>query len=127
MEAEGDQITERADVPFVPLRPDHERGVLDYTKLMSLRQREQCVHVDQRAWIMRRNDRAGGRRDGGFYPREIDIAGDEIAIHENRSGAGPNDHVENGEEALRPRNHLVTWSDVAKLQRDFDRRGRRSQ
>src|ERR1700737_1768132 len=94
---------------------------------MSPRQREQFVHVDQRARIMRGNDRTCGGCDRGFDLREVDIAGDEIAIHEHRPGTHLDDHVEDGEKALGAGNHLVARPDVAELQRDFDRCGCRGQ
>ena len=62
-------------------------------------------------------------RDRRLDRREVDVAGDEIAIDEHGLGADLDDHVEDGEKALRRRDHLVARTDAAKLQRDLDRGG----
>ena len=123
MEAERDEVADRADVASLPLRPLHERGVLDHAQPVPPRERVQGIHVDQRAGPVRRDDRARARADRRLDRGEVDIAGDEIAIDEHGLGADLDDHVEDGEKALRRRDHLVAGTDAAKLQRDLDRGG----
>ncbi len=76
---------------------------------------------------MRWDDRAGTRADTRFHLREIDVARDKIAIDEDRGCADLDDHVEDGEKALRARDHFIAGPDLGELQRDLDRGRRRIQ
>ena len=117
----------RADVATPPLRAQHERRILDHAQAAAPRERVQRVHVDERAGPVRRHDRFRARRDRRFDLGEVDVARDEVAVDEHRRRADLDDHVEDGEEALRRGDHLVAGTDAGELQRDFDGGGRRGQ
>ncbi len=62
-----------------------------------------------------------------FYLGKINVAADEIAVHENRRCADFHDHVEYGEKALRGGDHFVARTDAGKLECHLDRGGRGGQ
>ncbi|MBI1990295.1 MAG: hypothetical protein HYS65_11315, partial [Betaproteobacteria bacterium] len=120
VEAECHQVAKGADSAAAPARADRERGILDDPQTVFAREAVQAIHVDRQAGEMRRQYRAGGRRDRGRGLRQIDVARREVAIDEHRFRADFDDHVGRGEEALRGGNHFVAGADAANLQRDFD-------
>jgi hypothetical protein len=47
MEAERDEVADRADVPPLPLRSQDERCVLDHAEPARLRERVEAIEVDE--------------------------------------------------------------------------------
>ena len=127
VEAERHQIAEGSDRLALPARTEHQRRILDHAQAVPAGERVQRVHVDQRAGVMRRNDRSRRGSDGRLDLHEVDVARHEIAVDEYGSGANLGDHVEHGKKTLRGRDHFGAGADACELQCDLDRRRRRRQ
>ncbi len=119
VEAEADEVADRADRPAVEGRSHDERCVFDDAQLAVSGKRIERIEGDERARPVRRHDRARARADARRDGGEVDVARDWIAIDEHRRGALLDDHVRHGEEALRAGDHLVAAADTAELQRNF--------
>ncbi len=115
--------------PKAPIRrsppgaADGVGGVFDDPQTAALGQSVERVHVDRQAREMHRHDRPGARGEGRFDLLQVEVAGGELDIDEDRPGAGAHDHVGGGGEGHRRHDHLVPGPDVAQGQGHFQRRG----
>src|SRR6266852_3712861 len=121
--AEAGEVAEAADGPAIVLRAVCLSGVLNDEQFVSLRHREQRVHVGRLAVEVDRKDRFGARGDRRLDPRRVYGEGGWINVDEDGSGTRVPDRGDGGHEGVRDGDDFVARSDAGCQHRKMQRAG----
>ena len=126
METKHHQVAEAADGFVRIARADGMRGIFHDPQSMLRRQSVKVFHIHRQSGEMHRHDGARSSRDGGGHPIQIDVAGGQFDVDENRLGAQPCHHIGAGGETHCRDDHFVPGTHARDFEGHFEAgRGRR--
>jgi hypothetical protein len=116
-------VSERANPPASPLRPDRMRSILDNQQPVAVPQRVQAVHLDRPPSKMHRHDRPCPGSDRSLGGIEIDQTRTRHGINQHRRRASMLHRVRRRHERHRRNQHLVALAYPEHPQRQDQRSG----
>src|SRR3569833_344556 len=124
MKAEAHEVAKAADTAPTPAGADRMCGVLDHPQLASGRDLVEAVHIDRQTCEVDGHDGPRAWRDGSLDLIEINVAGIQTHVDEDRPSPYTDNNIGSGDEAQGRCNDLITGPDTTRAQRHLQAGGR---